>query len=214
MRVVIAGGGGFGREIARDLMLRGNQQIVVIDNDKECCEELAAVLDALVLHGDATDPEILQKARLKGADALVACTGSDAINTVIAMLGRQMDVEKVIVKLDTVGLHAACHHIGVTQIISPRLAAAAQVLSTLYGLYRLDSSLLARGGFQLTELAVHRSGKLDDFDLPDDVLALAVLRGEEVLLAKGHTGLEEGDLLLLMSRNPKGVEKATAVLSG
>lgn len=214
MRVVIAGGGGIARELARGLNSFGKAQIVVIELDKLRCQELSAELDALVLHGDATHPEILEKARAREADALVACTGSDPINTVIAMLARQMGVERIIVKLNEVGLHAACKQIGVEEIIAPKIAAAAQTLSTLYGLHRLDFSLLARGGLQITELAVLRSGKLKDLDLPDDVLALAVLRGEEVMMPRGGTSIQEGDVLLLMSQSQQGLQKAVEALSG
>lgn len=81
MRVVIVGLGDIGRELAENLARRRNNELILIDADEKRCERLAGEIDALVLHGDGTDPEILKKAKLEEADALVATTHSDAINT-------------------------------------------------------------------------------------------------------------------------------------
>jgi Trk K+ transport system NAD-binding subunit len=39
------------------------------------------------------------------------------------------------------------------------------------------------------------------FDVPDGVLVLTVVRGEEVLLARGKTRVQSGDSLLLLVEN-------------
>jgi Trk K+ transport system NAD-binding subunit len=42
---------------------------------------------------------------------------------------------------------------------------------------------------------------LAELAIPDGVLVLTVVRGEEVLLARGKTRLQQGDLLLLLVEN-------------
>jgi Trk K+ transport system NAD-binding subunit len=42
---------------------------------------------------------------------------------------------------------------------------------------------------------------LAELDVPDGVLVLTVVRSEEVLLARGKTRLQSGDLLLLLVEN-------------
>ena len=42
---------------------------------------------------------------------------------------------------------------------------------------------------------------LADLNVPDGVLVLTVVRGEEVLLARGKTQIQSGDLLLLLVEN-------------
>ncbi|MDH3359998.1 MAG: NAD-binding protein, partial [Desulfobulbaceae bacterium] len=93
MRIVITGIGDIGRELAGMLNRREGNELILIDSDEKICEKLAAEIDGLVLHGDGTDPAILKKAGLAEADALIATTPSDPINTVIAMLGHRMGVE-------------------------------------------------------------------------------------------------------------------------
>ena len=219
MRVVIVGGGAIGRELAENLIRRGGHEVVLIDADEKRCEQLAAELDALVLHGDGTDPELLKKARAEEADALVAVTGSDAINTVIAMLGSRLGVSNLVVKLNDVGLRAACREIGVRKIIAPKIAAAAEIFASLHGFDRLDLSLAVRGGLRLTEVELAPDSPavgqtLAELELPRGALVVAVLRerGERALVPRGDTRLEAGDVLLLLGEGEDTLAKAEEAL--
>ncbi len=220
MRVVIVGVGDIGRELAENLIRRGGHEVVLVDSDEGRCEQLAAELDALVLHGDGTDPELLKKARVAEADALIATTGSDAINTVIAMLGHRLGVPNVVVKLNDVGLRAACREIGVRKIIAPKISAAAEIFASLYGFDRLDFSLVVRGGLQLVEIelppdagAVGRT--LGELELPKGALVVAVLRerGERAFVPRGDTKLQAGDVLLVLGEREATLEKVKEALA-
>ena len=216
MRVVIVGVGEIGRELAENLARWKNNELVLIDIDQKRCEQLADELDALVLHGDGTNPEILKKAQVAQADALIATTGSDAINTVVAMLGHRMGITQMIVKLNDVGLRAACQELGVTKIIAPKISAAAEILAALYGFDRLDFSLVIRGGLRLVELSVGAAAAgqpLAELGLPEGVLVVAVLRGEEILVPRGKTTLQAGDVLLTLAESEAALEKAKRLLT-
>lgn len=204
------GAGGVGIELARILSHRKENEVVVIEANEERAREISGEVDALVLHGDGAHPEILSKARLGDADALVAVTGSDAINTVIAMLGHRAGVKRIVVKLENVGLRAALTEFGVTDIVAPRLAAAAHIVSVLYGFHRLDLSLITRGGLELVEVSCGgaEGKKIEELDLGERALVVAVVRGQESLLAKGGTKLEPEDVLLVLVH---GSDAAVAV---
>ena len=214
MRIIIVGAGRIGAELARMLGRRKGNEIVVIDSDGDRCRELAEKIDALVMEGDGTHPAMLSKARLPEADALVAVTGSDAINAVIAMLGHRAGVAKIVVKLDEPGLHPACLEVGATDIITPNLASAAQIASVLYGFHRLDFTLVTRSGLNLVELDAGRAAgkKLSAIAFPESVLVVAILRGEESLLARGTTKIEVGDTLLMLAEDDDGVKEAKSIL--
>jgi trk system potassium uptake protein TrkA len=176
---------------------------VLIDTNEARCEDLSQEFDAFVLEGDGTHPELLQKALIEEADALVASTNSDALNTVIAMLAKRFGVPTIIVKLKDLGLRAACQEMGVARIIAPSISAAAEILAALHGFGRPDLSLVTRGGLRFVELEVQgiEGASLAELAIPDGVLVLTVVRGEEVLLARGKTRLQQGDLLLLLVEN-------------
>jgi len=214
MRIVIVGAGSIGRGLAEDLSRRGGNELVLVDVDEQRCQAVASKVDALVLHGDGTDPEMLEKAQIREAHALVACTGSDALNTVIAMLGRLAGVAKIVVKLDELGLHAACQQIGVTRIVAPKLAATTSMLAALYGTAGLDLSLLTHGGLDLVELpAGELAGtKLGDLDLPPEAVLIAILRGKQLLLPRPATALEAGDLFVALVEGDAARKKLRRLL--
>ncbi|PZC48687.1 MAG: trk system potassium uptake protein TrkA [Chloroflexi bacterium] len=209
MRIVIVGAGDVGTDLAEHLGRRRGNELVIVDIDEKVCEHLAAELDALVLHGDGASPEILRKAQLQEADALVAATGSDAINTVVAMLGHNIGVKTIIVKLNEPWLRAACAEIGVTAIVTPKISAAAQMLATLYGFHRLDLSMVVHGGMQFLEIAVktHAGDKLKDVKLPSGALAVGVQRGPEMLFPRPDLEFQEGDGLLLLAEDDDAADR-------
>jgi len=214
VKVVIIGIGDIGLKLAQNLGRRPGNEIVLIDSDEERCKQLAAELDALVLHGDGTNPETFKKARLADADALVATTDSDALNTVVAMLAHRLGVPKIIVKLNDVSLMAACQEIGVSKIVTPKVSAAAEILYALSGFDRLDFSLVAQGGLHLMGLgAGNAQGKhMADLDLPEGILVVAILRGEQVLIPRGRTKIEKDDTFYVLLENEKMEDKLRQIL--
>jgi trk system potassium uptake protein TrkA len=214
VRVIIVGTGAIGRGLAENLTQRPDNEVVLIDTNKERCEEVSGQLDALVLHGDGTHPEILEKARVREADALVATTDSDALNAVIAMLGHHYAVQKVIVKLDELGLWPACQEIGVSEIIAPKITAASRITSALYGTSALDLSLITQSGLQLAQLPAGESAgkRLSELELPEDVLIVAIVRSGHLHLARGNTRIDEGDVFLTLYDKETALSKARKAL--
>ncbi|MCK4532001.1 MAG: NAD-binding protein, partial [Candidatus Aenigmarchaeota archaeon] len=58
MKVIVVGGGRIGEALSR-LLIKEKHDVVVVEKDEKLAEELAEKLDALVLHGDGTDKNIL-----------------------------------------------------------------------------------------------------------------------------------------------------------
>lgn len=211
MRIIIAGAGDIGRQLLSDLSGTGDNEIVVVDLDEQRCRGLAEQFDALVVHGDATDPDILDKAQIGQAAALVATTGSDAVNTVIAMLGHRFEVEKIVVKITTNALRGALEEVGVTDIVAPTMAAAAKINAALHGAEQRDLSLLARGGLRIAEIHVgaRADGKrLGDIPMPEGSLLVGVIRGDTAMIAREDIDLEEGDLVYAVAEDEQSAEDA------
>ncbi len=88
--VVICGLGSKGSSLAMKFRSRGDR-VVVIEKDgtssaaKECRER-----GAIVLLGDATDPEMLRKAMVHKAKYLISVCGADGANAEVAASGRRL----------------------------------------------------------------------------------------------------------------------------
>lgn len=217
MRVIIAGAGRVGGQLLADLTSAGGRELVVIDTDQARGEELADAYDALVITGDASDPDILEKAQIDRADALVAATGSDPINTVIAMLAHRFDVDKIVVKLTSNALRGALDEIGVTDVVAPTMAAAAGISAALQGVSRRDLALLAEGGLQLVEVQAGKDTdgrRLGDLEVPQGAMPVAVLHDHEAALATSDTEVTEGDVILTIAIGDEAADEARHQLGG
>ena len=215
MRIVIVGIGDIGFGLTKTLMERESHEMVLIELDKDRSNKMANELDALVLNGDGTDPEILEKAKLDEADVLIATTGTDAINTLIAMLGHQYHVEKIIVKLNGEGLRPACQSIGVRKIITPKISAAAEITNVIYGLDKVNFAIVARGGLRMTEINAEccENEKIENLDLPDGAHLVAVQRKDKVLIPRPDLDLKKQDVLYILVEDDEVLEKTRESLS-
>jgi len=98
MYVVIAGAGLVGASLAGRLA-DAHHDVVIIDNDKDVCEQLASSVAALVLHGNATDIDVLEQAGVEKADVAVSTMRSDADNLAFALLAKSFDVSRIIARM-------------------------------------------------------------------------------------------------------------------
>lgn len=216
MRIVICGAGAIGRQVLQDLAEAGGHELVVVDFDEAVADDVASRFDALVVHGDATDPDILEKAQIRHAGALVALTGSDAVNTVIAMLAHRFGLERIVVRVFSNALRGALEEIGVSDIVAPTMAAAARVEAALHGAHEAPLHEIVQGQLQIGELTVGpgRAGKLSDLGLPDSALAVAVVRGSDASLPRPDGEVKEGDVVVVIAETEKALESSRKAVEG
>ncbi|RZD47387.1 MAG: hypothetical protein CXT68_04235 [Methanobacteriota archaeon] len=86
LRILIAGAGRVGLELARALVGE-DKQVAVIDNDARAIK-MAQGVDALVVHGDTCQRAILKEAGINEAGVFVAATSSDEKNIIACALAR------------------------------------------------------------------------------------------------------------------------------
>ena len=99
MLIVIAGAGSIGRSIARELRARGHQ-VTIADSSPEAMK-VSSVPDANWILGDLSTPETMEQAGGAQADVVVATTGNDQANLVIALLAKtQFGVPRVVGRIN------------------------------------------------------------------------------------------------------------------
>ncbi len=101
MRIIVAGGGNVGRQIARELDGPDNR-LTLVERDVRRAEELRR--DGIsVVCGDACLAEVLEEAGGLSADVLVACTGKDAENLVISTVAkRHLEIPRVVARVNDI----------------------------------------------------------------------------------------------------------------
>jgi len=93
----------------------------VINDDRACCEHLAAEYDKVsVVYGNPGSEEVLSDAGIKGADAIIALSGKDADNLEVCQMAKQMfSVKKTVCMVKNPGNVEIFKELGIDQVISP-----------------------------------------------------------------------------------------------
>jgi trk system potassium uptake protein TrkA len=104
MRVVIVGAGEVGGHLARELSAQ-NIEIVLVDKLSSALSAAEESTDALTLRGDGAHFGVLRQAEVKRADLVVAVTGSDEANMVIAAIARNEGAAHSVARVDAAGFY-------------------------------------------------------------------------------------------------------------
>ena len=210
MKIIVVGLGALGKRLAEELSGVRGVELVLLERDEATCKAAAERYDALVLQGDGTDPELLVKAGAGEAQALVAVTGSDALNTVVALLAKQAGTKEVVVVLNDLALRTACQAIGVDKVVSPVLAAASEIKGYVLGERALDFSVAISGGARVVEFTVGplAGSKFGDLQLPKGVAVPVLLREGKALVPEPGTILGPEDVLVVVAQDERALEAA------
>ena len=102
MRTIIVGGGRVGRALAERLVDRG-EEVLIIDNNEETVEGLRE--DGFsARHGDGTHQEVLESVGADNAKVVAAATGDDDVNLLIGQLAKNtFGVETVVARVNQPG---------------------------------------------------------------------------------------------------------------
>ena len=204
-RIVVIGAGLMGRHLT--LMLeKAGYGVKVIEKDYGRCEKLAALVeDTMVIHGDATDMELLRSEEIGDADIIVALTDDDKLNLMVALLGKHMGIQKTFVRVGRPEYITLMEQVGMDVVFSPRLLTSGEILR----LVRSGSDLISVSTFagakaEAVEIEVSSSspvaGKaLKDIRLPGRALVGAIVRNDESIVPSGMTQLLPGDHVIIFA---------------
>jgi trk system potassium uptake protein TrkA len=171
-RIILAGGGNIGSNLARQL--ERNHHVKIIERDPARAEAIAESLEkAIVLVGDCADEELLREEAIDTTDVYCGLTNDDEANILSSMLAKRMGAEKVI---------AIIRRGNMVRIHSLRRGAAEAIEAVAMGDKR-SSRVVGRA--------------IEDIDLPAGTTIPAVVRGEEVIIAHHDTVIQENDHVIL-----------------
>ncbi len=205
--VMILGGGNAGFYLARDLQELG-VSVKIIEQDEERCAYLAENLrNVLVIHGDGSDHDLLEEENFAEMEALVALTGLDEENLLLALLGKQRGIGRVVAKVSRTNFISLVEQLGIDRAVNPVLISAAAVIRFIEGGQIASLSLLFGGQAEVLEIIVTEASQvigvpLRDLKLPQGIIVGAVVRGRQVTIPTGDTVIEPGDRVVVFSLAP------------
>jgi Trk K+ transport system NAD-binding subunit len=204
MRVIIVGGGRVGRMLAERLEDRG-ENVVIIENDQSTIER-ARKEGFSARAGDGTDADVLQSASVDNAKIVVAATGDDDANLLVAQLATtRFGVEQVISRVNNPENEDLFTDIGV-RAISETLSTAWSIDNAIErpALFDWMTEFDRTGDVQEFEVTADDivGRTIDDIgsDLPDGCLIALVGRDGENQVPESDFTLEYGDHVTVLGR--------------
>ena len=216
MNILIVGGGKVGAHLASILQQHGHRITLIELNEQVATRIRTDLKSAQIVVGDGCNPQVLRDSGVTEMQAVVAATGDDEDNLVVAKLAKhEYGVERIIARVNNpknewlfterMGVDiAVCHASTLARLIHEELT-----MGDLIPLLKL-----AGGKVSLVEFTVpatsHTVGRrIDALRLPNECVLATVLRDGEVIIPRGDTTLAVGDRIIALIRADQQAELTT-----
>ncbi len=211
-RIMIAGGGNIGSRLA--MAIESDYQVKLIERTYSRCRELSEQLKhTIVLHGNASDTDLLTSENIEATDVFCALTDNDEANIMIAMLAKRLGAKKVITLITNPAYIDLLQGDEIDIALSPQQITIGSLLTHVRrgDIYNVHS--LRRGAAEAIEMIAHGDSqsskvvgrRLDEISLPEGVTIGTIVRGKEVLIAHKHLVVETDDHVVLFLVDKKHI---------
>lgn len=211
-KVVIAGGGHIGERLAEAIETR--YQVKVIEMNAARCRHLSETLEeTIVLHGSASDRDLLIEENINEADIFLALTNDDEANIMSSLLAKRLGARKVMSLISNPAYVDLIQGGEIDIAISPQQATIGTLLTHVRRGDIVAVHSLRRGAAEAIEAIAHGDAraskvvgrKVADVPLPPGTTIGAIVRNDEVLMAHGNTQIESGDHVILFVIDKKHI---------
>ncbi len=203
-RIVLAGGGNIGSNLARTL--ERQHHVKIIERDPDIAEMIAQDLEkAIVLVGDCADEALLREEAIDNADVYCVLTNDDEANILSSMLAKKMGARKVIALINRPSYVDLVESGSIDIAVSPQQVTIGALLTHIRRGNMVRVHSLRRGAAEAIEaiaIGDRRSSRVvgrtvEEINLPAGTTIPAIVRGEDVIIAHHDTVIQENDHVLL-----------------
>lgn len=207
MYLIVVGAGQIGTQVL-DLATASDNEVVVVEQDPEVAEEASREYDCLVIEGDATDREILEDAGAEQADAIICTTDEDATNLMVLFLAKELEIASLVTVVQDPQHMNIFRRVGATILENPQRLIA-QYLYQAIQRPSVEDFMELGGDAEIFEVTVTEDADIagktlreagEEGLLGEDVLIVALQRGEDIVTPRGGTSIEAGDTVTVFAR--------------
>jgi trk system potassium uptake protein TrkA len=206
VNILIVGAGRLGQQ-AMHLLAATGHTVTIVDRDRSRLSRLAGELPHTSVHGDACEPQVLERAGALTADLLLASTAEDEDNLVVALLAkRQFGVRRVLARINEPentwlfdgrwGVDVALSGSPLVSLIEEATGAADTI-----GLLRLAAAGVTLLETHLSDRSAAAGRTIAQATLPPNTVVAAVIRDRQPTVPDPGYRLQPGDTLLVVTQN-------------
>lgn len=222
-KVLISGGGRVSYYLASKLCKMG-MDVKIIEHNRKKCESLCEQLpDVTVIHGDATDHELLLEEGIEETDAFIGLTGLDEENIISGLFAKAQGVHKIIAKVNEDSRAEMVETLGLDSLVSAKTATADAILgyvrarqnsysnANVEAMYRLVDNSVEALEFIIKEDASYTNIPLKDLQTKPNNLIACIGRNRKIIIPSGNDFIQKGDSVVVITKD-KRVQDITDIL--
>ncbi len=208
--VIIIGGGRITYYLT-DILLEKMIDVKIIEINEDKAQELSGIYEnAVVVHGDGTDSELLDEERFGEYDACVSLTGIDEENIILSMYANKLGIKKTITKINGISLFNVLELVGLQSIVTPKKIIADYIVrivrslvssqgENIETLYRLVDNNVEAIEFKVPENSNVINIPLKDLDTKDNLLIAYILRNGQLIFPGGLDVMKPKDRVIIVT---------------
>ena len=209
--VMILGGGRIGYKTTQGLS-DNKFNIKLIEKDKIKAFELADDLpNALVLHGDGRNVELLEEENIQDMDAFISVTGNSETNIMSCLVAKSKGVKKTVALVENIDYFELSHSIGIDTIINKKLLAANSIFRYIRKGEVVAMTRLNSMNAELLEFIVKPTSKIcnqliKNLNFPKSAIIGGIIRNGDGIIALGDFKISSGDRIVVCCL-PQSIKK-------
>jgi trk system potassium uptake protein len=218
MYAVIVGGGVVGYNVLRALNALG-YETTLIEQEKNRYLQLEAEWEHQVVHGDGTELPILQACGVERADMMIAVTGHDDDNIVVAQIAKEhFNVEKCIARVNDPRNQEHFDALGIRFTVSATQAILSLIEHEVPDHRVVNMLNLRHENLEIIELNVTGASPIvglpvSQIRMPRNTRLISVTRGNRSTIAVGDTVVQPGDRVMAILE-PQREDELVGLLLG
>ncbi len=192
--------------------------VTIIEPEKDKAEMAAASLrTAVVLHGDATEIDVLKDAAVEITDIFIALSENEQTNLLTSLLAKKNGAKKTIVLTNEPELVHIINQVDVDVVVNPRLVTASEILQHVRRGQILSIAKLGDSEAEAIELIAEEGSEivkkpLQKIRFPKKTILGAIIRNNTMLLPKGIEAINPGESVVVFTL-PDDIERVQALFS-
>ena len=220
--VILLGGGKVSFYLAQRLIKAG-ATVKIIERNEDRCRELADQLhDAIIIHGDCMDQELLLSEGIENADGVVALMDYDEENILISLYIKSVSKAKIITKINNESFDPIINNLGLESVINPKTLTGEYIAryiramqnsmgSNVETLYRLNEDRVEALEFRVKENSQVTKSTLSQLSFKDNLQVICISRKGKIILPQGNDTIEPGDSVVVITKH-KGLKDLDDIL--
>lgn len=185
--------------------------VKIIEQSFERCEQLSEMLpDAMIIHANASENNVLLEEGIEKVDAFVALTNIDEENVLLSLYANKVTKAKLFTKITHSNYDDIIEEMPLGTIIKPKMITSERIVqhvramqnpkgSNVETLYKIIENKAEALEFRVRDSSRLIGIPLAKLSIRPNLLVSCISRNNQIIIPNGQVSLEEGDSVIVVT---------------